>query len=70
MHNHPKVIDYTKLPILEDALSFKSGLYKHPPLDDLQACSKVDCTKHPISDDLEIRSLSSKIGSYKLSKFG
>ena len=31
---------------------------------------KVDYTKHPISDDLETRSLSSKSGLYKRSNFG
>ena len=31
---------------------------------------KVDCTKHPILDDLETHSLSSKTGSYKTTNFG
>ena len=40
-------------------------IYKHA-----QNHPKVDCTKHPISDDLETCSLSSKSGLYKSSKFG
>jgi len=40
-------------------------IYKHA-----QNHPKVDYTEHPILDDLETRSLSSKIGSYKSFKFG
>ena len=40
-------------------------IYKHA-----QNHPKVDYTKHPISDDLETCSLSSKSGLYKRSNFG
>ena len=45
--------------------SSKSGLYTTLPSMFRIIPIKVDCTKHPILDDLETCSLSFKVGSYK-----
>ena len=69
--SHPK-LDVLYNPLLDDSVQkwivqkfHLWMIYKHA-----QNHPKVDYTKHPISDDLETCSLSSKSGLYKSSKFG
>ena len=70
MHNHPKWIIQTHTCgwFISKLRIIPSGLYTHLWMASSES-SQVDYTKHPILNDLETSSLSSKIGSNKSSKF-